>query len=198
MRRAFAYFLLWGAIVGFGLFPWFGRESVQAARLESVVASETQVSQHRSIKPLEAYAHTLERPLFSATRRPARVIRPAPVATTKPTRFRGYRVTGIVGSEAGRMAILQQVSGGEVLVVREGETVGGWTVSTIDGDGVTMRLGEHMTRLNQGSTPRGTAPRSMGTRSTESSGEAMGDKALGGKALGGRNTRWLGSGEKRR
>ena len=80
------------------------------------------------------------------------------------------------------MAILQQVSGGEVLVVREGETVGGWTVSTIDGNGVTMRLGEHMTRLSQGSTPRSSPTKG---------------KALGGKALGGRNTRWLGSGEKR-
>ena len=78
---------------------------------------------------------TLARPLFSRTRRA-----PAQTAETSvsPTPDRPARLTGILVTPAGRVAIFATADGGQSMTVQEGGQIGEDTVTAIAGGQVTL------------------------------------------------------------
>ena len=79
------------------------------------------------------YAATVERPLFSPSRRP-----PAGEAASTLGSAGRYRLEGLIITNAARHALLAEVTSGRTLIVGEGQVVGGWTVKRIAPDGVVM------------------------------------------------------------
>lgn len=75
----------------------------------------------------------LDRPLFSPNRRPA------PGAPTTVAAAGVPRLSGIVMAPDEAVAIFRQAKGAKPLVVRAGELVDGWVVSTIGANGVDLR-----------------------------------------------------------
>lgn len=78
-------------------------------------------------------AAILDRPLFSPDRRPA------PGAPTAVAGAGVPRLTGIVMAPEEAVAIFRRANGAKPLVVRAGELVDGWVVSTIGANGVDLR-----------------------------------------------------------
>jgi hypothetical protein len=79
-------------------------------------------------------ADILDRPLFAPDRRPAPGAPPTAVAAVGVP-----RLTGIVMTPDAAAAIFRQAANAKSLVVRPGDSVGGWVVSTIAANGVTLR-----------------------------------------------------------
>jgi hypothetical protein len=84
-----------------------------------------------TLAPFADFAETSERPLFSATRRPA------PGATMLGIDGR-YRLLGLVIAGSARHALIAPVAGGRTLELGEGEAVDGWTVTRIERDHVVL------------------------------------------------------------
>jgi hypothetical protein len=83
------------------------------------------------LAPFATFAETSERPLFSATRRPA----PATPMIGIDGR---YRLQGLVIAGPTRHALIAPVAGGRALELGEGETVEGWIVTRIERDRVVL------------------------------------------------------------
>jgi general secretion pathway protein N len=84
--------------------------------------------------PLTAYAAVTERPLFTQSRRP-----PPTEASAAPAELqRNFSVAGIVLSGQERIALVQQGTDKKLLSVREGQSLGGWTVRSIAADRVVL------------------------------------------------------------
>ncbi len=75
----------------------------------------------------------LDRPLFSPDRRPAPGTPIAAAAAGVP------RLTGIIMTPDRAVAIFRDDEGVKPLVARPGDTVGGWVITTIAADGVSLR-----------------------------------------------------------
>lgn len=96
------------------------------------------------VPDLKAYDELTRRPLFN----PERVPDPAGgVATAGGTTgasalgdLSGYRVVGIAGDSATRLALVRNAGGGTV-TLRRGDMLEGWTVSGIDARGVSISGG---------------------------------------------------------
>jgi general secretion pathway protein N len=87
-----------------------------------------------ALGPLTAYAAVTERPLFTRSRRP-----PAADTSTAPADLeRNFSVAGIMLSGQERIALVQQGSDKKLRSVREGETLGGWTVRSIASDRIVL------------------------------------------------------------
>jgi hypothetical protein len=78
-------------------------------------------------------ADILDRPLFAPDRRPAPGTPTATAAVGVP------HLTGIVMTPDDAAAIFRQAENAKFLVARPGDSVGGWVVSTIAENGVTLR-----------------------------------------------------------
>jgi type IV pilus biogenesis protein PilP len=98
----------------------------------------------REAAALEAHEVLTRRPLFTAGRRPDPVTAPpgAPVdgrgaMSTDPTQ---YRLVGIAGDSVERLALVRKADG-EIVTVRTGDSLDGWTVDRIDTRGVSISGG---------------------------------------------------------
>jgi general secretion pathway protein N len=96
-----------------------------------------------AVQPLSQLSATLERPLFSTTRRPA----PKPAAPVvsappppPPPAPPSVVVLGIVSEDGIGHAAIR--NGDKVMRVRMGDDVGGWTVESIEPRRLVLRLGE--------------------------------------------------------
>ena len=82
---------------------------------------------------LTTFSAVFDRPLFSASRRPA-------VAAPSPNRdaatVANFRLLGVVEAPGLRHALVSD--GGRAREVREGESLGGWTVTRIEHDGLLL------------------------------------------------------------
>jgi hypothetical protein len=78
-------------------------------------------------------ADILDRPLFAPDRRPA------PGAPTAAAAIGVPHLTGIIVTPDDAAAIFRQAEDAKSLVARRGDSVGGWVVSTIAANGVTLR-----------------------------------------------------------
>lgn len=88
-----------------------------------------------------------DRPLFSPTRRAVipDAVAPPPeqaVDTTIEDPAPNVRLTGIVEGEEGALAVVRDLDSGATLTLRVGDAVGSWTLSRIEGAGVTLTAGE--------------------------------------------------------
>ncbi|MBR1088697.1 hypothetical protein JQ621_14605 [Bradyrhizobium manausense] len=98
--------------------------------------------------PLAALTATQERPIFSATRRPPpRAVAAAPVVEVrapppKPVEPPPLILVGAVVGEGDAIAILVSRSDQKVLRMRPGETLGGWSLSSVQPREVTFKRGD--------------------------------------------------------
>lgn len=98
------------------------------------------------LPPLAALSETVERPLFSDTRRPPEIETdaapeiPAPVAAGPAPSF---SVSAIVITENERAVLLTHPQSGDLTRVAEGETIAGWRLHKVESDrAVFTRDGE--------------------------------------------------------
>ena len=87
------------------------------------------------LPPLASFAATVERPLFSPSRRPATADRQAPPGTNIEIR---YRLQGLVTAGHERRALLKEAAGQRRLEVGEGDAVEGWIVKRIEQDRLVL------------------------------------------------------------
>ena len=87
-----------------------------------------------SLSPIEAYDEVLQRPLFSATRRPP----PAGAATNTLGTAEGFALIGIIIAEDGRAALIQHGRPPVLARLHEGQALEGWTVAAILPDRVVL------------------------------------------------------------
>jgi hypothetical protein len=82
-------------------------------------------------EPRETFAATVDRPLFSRSRRPAPP-EPAAVAAAKPGENGApFELSGVLIAGASRVAFLKPIAQPKTLRVLEGETIEGWKVERI-------------------------------------------------------------------
>jgi len=114
-----------------------------------------------ALPPLESFSETLNRPLFTATRRP-----PSPLAAlqgqqaaapAQPERTgpRGeklvlgtYLLNGIVVTPEQKIVLLKHAVSGKAVKVSEGEALDDWTVATVAPEYVILRRGDREERVS--------------------------------------------------
>lgn len=104
--------------------------------------------------PLAQFEATVQRPLFSATRRPpeadaeedgAEAAEAAGAETEPPPPE--LRLVGVAIGGAARQALLRTPDEGEEWV-REGDSVSGWQLESVGSDGVVLRAGDESRELS--------------------------------------------------
>ncbi|MCC7046319.1 MAG: hypothetical protein IT562_06365 [Alphaproteobacteria bacterium] len=114
-----------------------------------------------ALPPLESFSETLNRPLFTATRRP-----PSPLAVLQgqqaaappapeKTGPKGeklvlgtYLLSGIVVSADQKIVLLKHATSGKSLRLSEGETLDDWQLATVAPDYVILRRGDREERVS--------------------------------------------------
>ncbi len=105
--------------------------------------------------PLSALSATRERPIFSASRRPpqAAVVAPVaeqanPPAPPKPPPARPpLALIGAVVGEGDAIAVLQDLTSQRILRLRQGESLAGWELSSVQSREVTLKQAERTETL---------------------------------------------------
>lgn len=110
--------------------PWLPSRA-PAEPAPAAAPAEDAAAKPARLPPFADFAETSERPLFSATRRPA------PAAAMLGIDGR-YRLLGLVIAGTARHALLAPVAGGRTVELGEGEAVEGWTVTRIERDRVIL------------------------------------------------------------
>lgn len=112
-----------------------------------------------ALPPLESFSETLNRPLFTATRRPPSPLavlqgQQAPPPAPEKTGPRGeklvigtYLLNGIVIDGARKLMLLKHVTSGKTLRVAEGETLDDWLVQSVTQDQVVLKRGDREDRV---------------------------------------------------
>jgi hypothetical protein len=114
-----------GVLVGLTVWPWLPSRGPDRARSEVAAAPAQTVP---PLAPLSQFTATIQRPLFSPSRRPATVAVPAgPVTTSIETR---YRLAGVVITGAVQLAMV--TDGTRRIELGVGDKLEGWTVSHIE------------------------------------------------------------------
>ena len=98
-----------------------------------------------TIPPESAFAEVVERPLFSATRRPPSASAAAAAAATAQG---DLVLVGIVTSSAERYALIQHGKPARVDRVAENDALSGWTVESIERDRVILHTGDRRLELS--------------------------------------------------
>jgi hypothetical protein len=111
-----------------------------------------------AMPPASAYRSVTERPIFAPSRRPT--VRDAPEAVADAVSF---NLVGIVISGEDKIALISQAQtqGKGLQRIKEGQTIGGWTVQAIEQDRVVLErdAGTHELKLtDKEKTPRVPAP----------------------------------------
>jgi len=109
-----------------------------------------------SLPPLETFSETLNRPLFTATRRPPSPLAslqgdagppaPTPPAATGPKGEKLvlgiYLLRGIVVTSDSKLVLLKHATTGKSLRLTEGQKLDDWTVATIAPDHLVLSRGD--------------------------------------------------------
>jgi hypothetical protein len=97
--------------------------------------------------PLTTLTESVERPLFSAGRRPLAPDQPAAAAAT-PIKKGEFVLVGVSIRTDRRDALLRRNSTGTLAWVGEGDKLEGWTVKTVQPDRVTLEQGSEREELD--------------------------------------------------
>ena len=106
-----------------------------------------------SLPPLASLDQTIQRPLFSATRRPpepeAREAAPAPevAAPARETPLPATELSAVIMYGDTKVALLKNPDGGGVVRKRVGEEIGGWRLDSIDTLNVVLQNGANRHEL---------------------------------------------------
>ena len=95
---------------------------------------------------LEDFEATIDRPLFSASRRPPDA---APAATAVAVAVERLELVlkGVIVSASGQIAILSDKASGATMTLGQGKLYRGWTLAEIAPDRVVFRRAEHEQRF---------------------------------------------------
>lgn len=152
--------LLLGACVclaGYTVFEWvrpYAPPNVAPSVREDASALLEDISAGAyDLPPLDAFAETLERPLFRADRRPYTAPQPvvvqepapAPVPETPLTEQVALRATIIIGEK--RIALLHDIVNDSPLRLVRGDNVHGWTLTEVGANSVALQKDEAIERL---------------------------------------------------
>jgi hypothetical protein len=118
------------AIVAITLLPWL---PAATPRAPAFAPAESDAPRLVHLPRFADVSATIERPLFSPSRRPVAPEQEATLGIASR-----YRLQGLVIAGAARHAILSPVAGGPALELGEGDTVAGWTVTRIEHDRVVL------------------------------------------------------------
>ena len=118
-------------LAGATLWPWL--PASQAAPRPAEAASPAGETRMAAFPPFANFSATVDRPLFSPTRRPAANA----VAFTAGIGER-YRVQGLMVAGKARRAQLVEIAGGRVVELGEGDKLEGWTVKKIEQDRLVL------------------------------------------------------------
>lgn len=92
-----------------------------------------------ALPPLDSFPQTIERPLFSTTRSPARAA--APSAGQEGLILGRYRLVGTVVTASQSFILLRPAAGGELLRREEGEALDAWRIEKISAEALTLSDG---------------------------------------------------------
>jgi len=112
------------------IWPWI-RETAPAPTPQP--RGEAEAPKLARLAPFTDFATILERPLFSPSRRPSAVVKPATIAIESR-----YRLQGIITVGGAWHAIIAPVAGGAGLELGEGDALEGWSVKSIVSDHVVL------------------------------------------------------------
>jgi len=115
-------------LAGAALWPWLPA-SEAAPRPPETARPAASANPFAALPPLADFSATVERPLFSPTRRPA----------ANAPAFTGgigerWRLQGLLVAGKSRRAQLAEIAGGRILELGEGDKLEGWTVKKIEQD----------------------------------------------------------------
>jgi len=112
-------------------------------------AARTPMLADLELSPIESFAETLNRPLFTATRRP-----PSPLETIQGqaaparTAAKGERVIlgkyvlrGVVVTPQEKLLLLKQMATGQAMRLREGDALEDWRIASITQDQLVLSRG---------------------------------------------------------
>ena len=95
------------------------------------------------LPPIEVLNHTVERPLFSADRRPPAESVAAPVIDRGPSKQRlNFVLSAVVIADGERVAYLRDPGSNKLSRLREGDRIGPWALEAVHPDRVIMVAGE--------------------------------------------------------
>lgn len=109
------------------------------------IGRETQLS--FAMPPLSAFSETVDRPLFSRTRRPAAHAGALPASSS-------FKLVAIVISAQDRHALLGFGQPRKIMRVAEEEDIGGWTVEAILPDKIIVRHADAREEVSAKDHPR--------------------------------------------
>ena len=139
-RGRFLTLIIGGLLLAVALVPWLiPAHRLVGARLPVAVRSETSAAPPLAPQPIEANAATVERPLFTATRRAA----PAGMAPAERTAgliLGRYRLTGVIVTPRKRSILLASANNRTQTVV-QGEAIDGWTLRSVERDRIVLENG---------------------------------------------------------
>lgn len=117
------------------------------AGTEAVTGAEPADGVGFTLPALEDMEETIERPLFVSSRRPIEDVAPVVEAPVETAADAPAALRGVIISESERSALLQVRRQAEAVWVAEGSSVGGWAVTEILADRVTLRRGDETRTL---------------------------------------------------
>ena len=137
------------------IWPWLPQGAAIAPR-SAVDAgpSPTAAAALEPLPPVQRYAATVERPLFSPSRRPAPASAPTMPGSGLETR---YRLLGLLTAGPERRALVMETAAARTLDLGEGEAIEGWRVEHIEQDRLVLSssTGQAVMLLRQ-AAPTGT------------------------------------------
>lgn len=101
----------------------------------------------------ENLAVIVERPIFTATRRPAPPSRPAPTAADPPDEsliLGRYKLTGVVVTPALRMVFVTEPGSGKTIAVERGKELDGWAIIEVERHVIVLESGDRRKRITIG------------------------------------------------
>lgn len=128
-RIAMALALLLGALA---VYPWLAPVPANTGAMANGGASR-RAPAVAPMPPLTTFSAVFDRPLFSASRRPPAAALPSKAELGAAA---NYRLIGVVDVPGSRHALV--TDGNRTREVQEGETLGGWTLSRIEHDGLVL------------------------------------------------------------
>lgn len=119
------------------------------------------------VSPLRTYVAIAARSLFNPDRRPDPAPLPASAAKPAAPSADSYQLVGILLSSELRLALVERRQGGEVLRLREGDTLDGWMVKTVSASGVELAQANTSAELTIAPATKGTETRRVNSVSVQ-------------------------------
>jgi hypothetical protein len=111
-----------------------------------------------ALPPLQSYAAVTERPLFTPSRHPATT----QTSSRPASESSAIVLTGIVIAGDDKVALVADTNAGSLARYREGQTIGGWTLVTIQQDHIVIERGATRREIKlvdkSRTTPEGVPP----------------------------------------